>query len=407
MGLAILARSARALLPSIIVSFVFSVVVFLIAAPGCERKDAVTAVTHEVLVTGVVRKDVPVVVEGVGTTAGTVDAQIRAKIQGYLLSRNYVEGGFVKTGDVLFKIDARPYQAAYDQAKGELARADAIYKKTRLDVARDTPLAKQGAVSQKELDDSVQANEASKAAVFAARANLEKAKLNLDWTTIVSPVDGVAGIAHAQIGDLIMESSALTTVSQVDPIKVLFPVSEKMYLRFAERIQKVAANPNGSQSAARPELELILADGTVHLHKGKVSLPDRQVDVKTGTITMVSYFPNPGNMLRPGQYARVRAVVETLHDALLVPQRAVQELQGTYQVAVVDAENKIAIRTVKPGVRIGAQWVITSGLNPGELVVVKGLEKVRSGIVVSPKPVQPEPVSPVPDVQPVPSPSGT
>jgi membrane fusion protein (multidrug efflux system) len=329
---------------------------------------------------------VPVVVEGVGTTAGTVDAQIRAKIQGYLLSRNYVEGSFVKTGDLLFKIDARPYQASYDQAKGELARAEAAYKKTQLDVARDTPLAKQGAVSQKELDDSIQANEANKASVFASRANLEKAKLNLDWTTIVSPVDGVAGIATAQIGDLIMESTVLTTVSQVDPIKVLFPVSEKMYLRFSERIQKAAANPDGNH-AGRLELELILADGTVYLHRGKVSLPDRQVDVKTGTITMVGYFPNPGYVLRPGQYAKVRAVIETLHDALLVPQRAVQELQGVYQVAVVEADNKIAVRTVKPGIRIGSQWVITSGLTAGEQVVVEGLQKVRSGIAVSPKPL--------------------
>jgi membrane fusion protein (multidrug efflux system) len=382
MGLAILAPSARAVFSSAIAS----VILALVAGPGCERKDAVTAVTHEVLVTEVVRKDVPVVVEGVGTTAGTVDAQIRAKIQGYLLSRNYVEGSFVKTGDLLFKIDARPYQASYDQAKGELARAEAAYKKTQLDVARDTPLAKQGAVSQKELDDSIQANEANKASVFASRANLEKAKLNLDWTTIVSPVDGVAGIATAQIGDLIMESTVLTTVSQVDPIKVLFPVSEKMYLRFSERIQKAAANPDGNH-AGRLELELILADGTVYLHRGKVSLPDRQVDVKTGTITMVGYFPNPGYVLRPGQYAKVRAVIETLHDALLVPQRAVQELQGVYQVAVVEADNKIAVRTVKPGIRIGSQWVITSGLTAGEQVVVEGLQKVRSGIAVSPKPL--------------------
>jgi membrane fusion protein (multidrug efflux system) len=345
-------------------------------------------------------------VEGVGTTAGTVDAQIRAKIQGYLLARHYVEGGFVKSGDLLFTIDARPYQAALNQMKGELARAEATAKKAQLDVARDTPLAKQGAVSQKELDDSIQANEAAKAMVFSARANLEKAQLNLDWTKIYSPVDGVAGIASAQIGDLVMESTVLTTVSQVDPIKVLFPVSERMYLKFADRIQKAASAPTANQPS-RMELELVLADGSVHPHKGRVSLPDRQVDVKTGTITIVSYFPNPGNVLRPGQYAKVRAILETLPDALLVPQRAVQELQGVYQVAVVDADNKVAIRTVKPGVRIGTQWVIASGLHAGEQVVVEGLQKVRSGIAVSPKPAVPEPVPTGSEAPPVPRPAGT
>ncbi|BFU96222.1 MAG: Efflux transporter, RND family, MFP subunit [Nitrospira sp.] len=365
-----------------------------------------SALAPDVLVTEVVRRDVPIYAEGVGTTAGTIDAQIRAKVQGYLLTRNYVEGSFVRAGELLFKIDARPYQATFDQQRGELARAEAAYKKTQMDVARDTPLAKQGAVSQKELDDSIQANEANKATVFAAKANLEKAKLNLDWTSIASPVDGVAGVASAQIGDLIMENTVLTTVSQVDPIKVLFPISEKMYLRFAERIQKAVANPTGDQRSPAP-LELILADGTVYAHKGKAALPDRQVDVKTGTITIVSYFPNPGNVLRPGQYAKVRAVVETVRDALLVPQRAVQELQGIYQVAVVDAENKIAVRTVKAGARIGSQWVITSGLNQGEQVVVEGLQKVRSGLVVSPKPVPPEPASTDPDRQPAPPAAGT
>lgn len=377
-----------------------------LAASGCERKDAVSALAPDVVVTEVVKRDVPIYAEGVGTTAGTIDAQIRAKVQGYLLTRNYVEGAFVRAGDLLFKIDARPYQASFDQLRGELARAEAAYKKTQMDVARDRPLAKQGAVSQKELDDSVQANEANKANVFSARANLEKGKLNLDWTSITSPVDGVAGVASAQIGDLIMENTVLTTVSQVDPIKVLFPISEKMYLRFAERIQKAVANPSGDQRT-RASLELILADGSVYPHKGKAALPDRQVDIKTGTITIVSYFPNPGNVLRPGQYAKVRAVVETVHDALLVPQRAVQELQGIYQVAVVDAENKIAVRTVKPGARIGSQWVITSGLNQGEQVVVEGLQKVRSGLVVSPKPVPPEPASTDPDRQPAPPGAGT
>ncbi len=362
----------------------------LLFGGGCDKKEAGSAPAPEVLVTTVVQRQVPVYAEGVGTMAGQVDAQIRAKIQGYLLSRHYQEGSFVKAGDLLFKIDARTYKASYDQKKGELARAEAAYKKTQLDVARDTPLAKQGAVSQKELDDSTQANEANKASVFAARADLEKAKLNLDWTDIRSPVDGVAGISNAQIGDLIMENTVMTTVSQVDPIKVLFPISEKMYLRFAERIQQKAADPMGARERAG-ELELILVDGTVHPYKGKAALPDRQVDVKTGTITVVSYFPNPGNVLRPGQYAKVRAVIETHPNALLVPQRAVDELQGTFRVAVVGADNKVVVRPVKPGPRIGSQWVITEGLNPGDRVVVEGLQKVRSGLLVAPKPAPTDP----------------
>ena len=359
---------------------------------GCERKEVGSIPAPEVLVTDVVQQDVPIYAEGIGTTAGQVDAQIRAKVQGYLLSRHYTEGAFVKTGDLLFKIDPRSYQASFDQMKGELARAEAAYKKTQLDVARDTPLAKQGAVSQKELDDSVQANEANKASVFSARANLDKAKLSLDWSNITSPVDGVAGIANAQIGDLIMENTVMTTVSQVDPIKVLFPISEKLYLRFAERIQQGAANPNADWPN-RPLLELILADGSVYPHRGQAALPDRQIDVKTGTITIVSYFPNPGNILRPGQYAKVRAVLETHLNALLVPQRAVDELQGTYRVAVVGGDNRVTVRPVKPGPRVGRHWVITEGLNPGERVVVEGLQKIKNGLLVAPKPVPPEPAA--------------
>ncbi len=357
---------------------------------ACERKEAGSTPAPEVLVAEVQQRDVPIFAEGIGTTVGNVDAQIRAKVQGYLLSRHYTEGAFVKAGDLLFKIDPRTYQAVFDQAKGDLARAEAAYKKTQLDVARDTPLAKQGAVSQKELDDSVQANEANKASVFSARANLDKAKLNLDWANITAPVDGVAGIANAQIGDLIMENTVMTTVSQVDPIKVLFPISEKMYLRFAERIQQGAAHPD----AARPDgarLELILADGSVYPHRGKAALPDRQVDVKTGTITIVSYFPNPGNILRPGQYAKVRAVIETHAGALLVPQRAVEELQGTYRVAVVEPDNRVAIRPVATGPRVGAEWIITKGLSPGDKVVVEGLQKIKTGLLVAPKPVPADP----------------
>ncbi|MGH7164644.1 MAG: efflux RND transporter periplasmic adaptor subunit [Nitrospiraceae bacterium] len=366
-----------------------------VALLSCGKREAGSApAPPEVLVAEVVQKDVPIYREWVGTTAGYVDAQIRARVQGYLLSRQYTEGSFVKAGALLFQIDPRPYQAALDQAMGELQRAQAAYKKTQLDVARDTPLAAEGAISQKELDDAVQANAASQASVVAARAIVEKAKLNLDWTRVTSLIDGVAGISTAQIGDLISESTVMTTVSQVDPLKVLFPISEREYMVFAEliqRIQKARADQEADRSR-QGRLELILADESLYPHRGKVALANRQIDVKTGTITMVSYFPNPGNLLRPGQFAKVRAPIETRRGALLVPQRAVEELQGKYRVAVVGADNKVAIRTVKPGERIGSLWLINEGLKPGETVVVEGLLKVRDGVVVSPKPAPSEPV---------------
>jgi len=364
-----------------------------VAYLGCGKPDAGSApAPPDVLVTEVVQKDVPVYREWVGTTTGYVDAQIRARVQGYLLSRHYTEGSVVKAGALLFQIDPRQYQAALDQAVGELQRAEAAFKKTQLDVARNTPLAKEGAISQKELDDSVQANAASQASVVAARANVEKAKLNLDWTRVTSPIQGVAGIATAEIGELISESTVMTTVSQVDPLRVMFPISEREYLEFSqqiERIEKAMADQEADRSR-KGKLELILADESLYPHRGKVAIANRQVDVKTGTITIVSYFPNPGNVLRPGQFAKVRAPIETRKGALLVPQRSVQELQGTYQVAVVGADNKVTIRTVKPGVRIGSLWLINEGLKPGENVVAEGLLKVKDGMVVSPKPASAE-----------------
>jgi membrane fusion protein (multidrug efflux system) len=370
--------------------------VLSVALLGCGKREAGSApAPPEVLVAEVVQKDVPIYREWVGTTAGYVDAQIRARVQGYLLSRHYTEGSIVKAGALLFQIDARPYQAALDQAMGELGRAEAAYKKTQLDVARNTPLAKEGAISQKELDDSVQANDANRASVVAARANADKAKLNLDWTRVTSLIDGVAGISTAQIGDLITESTVMTTISKVDPLKVLFPISEQEYLGLAQavqRLQKATADPEADR-ARHGKLELILANGNVFPHPGKVALADRQVDVKTGTITIVSYFPNPGSILRPGQFAKVRAAIETRRGALLIPQRAVQELQGQYQVAVVGDDNKVAFRTVKTGARVASLWLISEGLKPGEKVVVEGLLKVKDGVVVSPKSAPAEPAS--------------
>jgi len=360
----------------------FSMVLALgVGVSACKQKAAPAAPPPpEVFVADVVQKDVPVYQEWVGTTDGNINAQIRARVRGYLQQRNYAEGSLVRTGDLLFAIDPRPYQAALDQAKGELGRAEAAFTKSRQDVARYTPLAAQGAISQQELDNAIQASRATRAAVDAARANVEKARLDLDWTQLKSPIDGIAGISVAQVGDLISESSVLTTVSQIDPIKVSSNISEQEYLRLADRIQLDKPNQEATT------LELILADGNVHAHGGKVSVVNRQVDVKTGTMTIVSLFPNPGYRLRPGQYAKVRAATETRQGALLVPQRSVQEIQGTYQVAVVGADNKVAMRTVTPGPRVGNQWVIDEGLEPGERVIVEGLQKVRDGVTVNPKP---------------------
>lgn len=355
---------------------------------GCDRKEVEsTPPPPEVLVAEVVQKDVPIYGEWVGTTVGFVNAQIRARIQGYLLSRDYTEGSVVKAGDLLFTIDPRPYKAALDQAKAELARAEAAFKKSLLDVKRNTPLAAEGAISQKELDDARQASAANRASVASARAKLDNAQLNYGWTRITSPINGIAGIATAQIGDLILENTSMTTVSQVDPIKVNFPISEKEYLKLADRIEKA-----GGQEQFNPshDLQLILANGSVYPHKGRAVLADRQVDVKTGTITIVSYFPNPGNLLRPGLFAKVRIPIETRPGGLLVQQRAIQELQGTYQVAVIGEENKVAFRKVTLGPRVDSFWLINEGLQPGEMVVVEGLLKVREGMMVTPKTISEE-----------------
>jgi membrane fusion protein (multidrug efflux system) len=253
--------------------------------------------------------------------------------------------------------------------------------KTRLDVARYTPLAKEGAISQQELDNAVQADRGNHAAVAAARAAVKQAELNLEWAQVRSPIDGIAGIAVAQIGDLISANTLLTTVSRVDPIKVTFPMSEREYLKFADRVASAMQAERRAQQHG-PPIELILADGSVYPERGGFALPDREVDLKTGTITVVSYFPNPKGILRPGLYARVRAVTEQKAGALLVPQRAVQELQGSRRVAIVNAENKIEFRAVKAGTRVGTLWVIDEGLVPGDRVVVEGLQKVRDGAPV-------------------------
>jgi RND family efflux transporter MFP subunit len=274
-----------------------------------------------------------------------VNAVIRAQVSGYLLKRPYTEGSFVKKGDLLFELDPSKFRAALDQAQGDLDKAEAQFMKTKQDVERDTPLAKQGAISQKELDDSIQANAAAKGSTAAAKAAVEQAKLNLGWTRVTAPIDGVVGIAKAQIGDLIDANSELTSMSTLDPIKVYFPISEQEYLGAAEKVRERYKERQKGEEYSGVQLELILGGEKVYPHKGQFYLVDRQVDVKTGTIRVAALFPNPSNLLRPGQFARVRAVTKIREKALLVPQRAVTEMQGSYQVAV---SNFLAGRTPTP-----------------------------------------------------------
>ena len=345
----------------------------------------------QVEVADVIQKDVPIQMEWVGTTDGSNNALIRAQVSGYLLKRPYTEGAFVKKGDLLFELDPSKFQTVLNQALGDLAKAQAQFTKTKQDVDRDTPLAKEGAISQKELDDSIQAHAATKGSVATAKAAVEQAKLNLSWTRITAPIDGVVGISKAQIGDLIDASTELTSVSTLDPIRVYFPVSEQEYFEAADKIQQGYKDRQEGKEYSLAFLELVLGGEKVYPHKGQFHLVDRQVDTKTGTIRVAALFPNPNNLLRPGQFARVRAVTKTKEKAILVPQRAVTEMQGSYQVAVVTPENKVDIRPVKVGHRSGSLWIIDHGLKPGERVVVEGLQKVKAGMTVDPKPFQDQP----------------
>jgi membrane fusion protein (multidrug efflux system) len=328
-----------------------------------------------VTITPVIQGDVPISQEWVGTMAGNTDADIRPKVEGFLLTRLYDEGSFVDKGQVMFQLDKRQAQAAVEQATGNLERARAALGQAEIDVRRFTPLVAEKAVSQAELDKATSAEKAARATVDADQAGLDNAKLNLGWTTVTSPISGIAGVAKVAIGDLITPTTVMTTVSSVNPIYVDINISEQDYLRF--RRDKSGQSPGRN-------LELILGDGTVHPGRGHVIVLNREVDTRTGTIQVRGEFPNPGNVLRPGQYARIRAVVEVRKNALLVPQRAVSELQGIYQVGVVTPDNQVTIKTVKIGPLSGDKWVIESGLAAGENVVVDGLQRVRSGMTVMP-----------------------
>ena len=372
-----------------------------------------------------IRQDVPVYSQWIGTTVGFIDAEIHSKVTGYLLAQDYQEGSLVNIGDLLFEVDPRPFQAVVDQAnaqlnvanagltqakadvdaaKAEIDRAEASQLKTQLDVKRYTPLAVDGTVSQQELDDAVQSNLANLASVASAkgkydrsvaavtaaeaqigvaRSSLQAAQLNLDFTKVKSPVNGIAGIRAANIGDLVGtdQRTLLATVSQIDPILVQFPISEQEYLRLRGFFL-------AKDSQLQSSLELILSDGSIYPIKGKIDIVGREVESSTGTLRIRAIFSNPGNVLRPGQYSRIRAATSVRKDALLVPQRAVQELQGEFELAVVGPDNKIAFRTVKAGDRVGSYWVIDQGLNPSDRVVIEGLQDIKTGQTVDAKPAR-------------------
>src|SRR5215813_6669069 len=449
----ILSKKTKLLVPTAIFA---ALIIFAVIIGASRSNKPVQAKSKplDVEVVKVKQEDVPIYSDWIGTTEGIVNAEIKAQVTGYLLRQDYQEGSFVKKGQLLFEIDPRPFQAAVDQASGEVAQfegqlqqansqvaqaeaqvaqangqllqsqaqvaqAKANEVKTQLDVNKYAPLAEQRAVTQQEYDNAIQGNSVAKAQVEAAKAGVETARaqlraanaqigtakaaiktvqgqienaragvrtaqLNLGFTRIVSPIDGIAGIASAQVGNLVnKDTPALTTISTVDPIRVYFTLSEQEYLNFTKRN---LIDARRGASVAQIELELILSDGSPYPQKGSFYFADRQVDPKTGAIRMAGLFPNPGNVLRPGQYGRVRAVTSTKTDALLIPQRAVSQLQGGYQVAVVGSDNKIQIRGIKVGERAGELWIVEEGLKAGENVVVEGIQRVKAGAVVNPKP---------------------
>src|SRR5579859_1058100 len=360
--------------------------IFLFPVSSCTSTQANPAPPPPTVeVTEVVQKDVPIYSEWIAVLDGYVNAQIQPHVSGYVIRQDYREGSVVQKGQVLFQIDPRPFKAALDQAKAQLAQSEAQLGKARLDVERDTPLAQARAIAQSQLDTEIQAKLGTQAQVQAAKANVEQAELNLEWTKVTSLVSGIAGSAQFQIGNLVGPSSVLTSVSQVDQIKAYFTASEQEFTEFHRRFPTQASV---EEQRRRIPLQLMLADGSVYEHSGTIYFADREVNPTTGTIRIAGVFPNPNNLLRPGGYGRVRASVKTQKGALLVPQRAVVELQGSQQVAVVGADDKVSIRPVTVGERIGKLWIVTQGLKAGERVVVEGLQKVRDGAPVKAVPAE-------------------
>jgi RND family efflux transporter MFP subunit len=351
---------------------------------GCGHKASAVAVSNPVpvQVARAEQRDVQVYGDWIATLDGYVNAQIQPQVTGYLIKQLYREGSYVQKDQVLFQIDPQTFQATLDLAKAQLAQAEAKLELAEINVKRDTPLAQQHAISQSQLDAEVADQRASKAAVQASTAAIKQAQINLNFTQVRSLTDGIAGIATTQVGNLIAPGTALTSVSKVDPIKVYFSISEQEYMRFSRGSQK---GSNGVQTSTNGlELQLELSDGAKYPHKGKVIFVDRQIDPQTGTIRLVAAFPNPGNILRPGQFGRVHAATAVNRSAILVPQRSVSQLQGIYQVAVVDANHKVSMRTVNVGSRVGSQWIVESGLRAGEEVIAEGNSKVRDGMAVNP-----------------------
>ena len=366
-------------------TLVGTLLILLSSLLSCSRKPAQTAPPPpEVLVTTVKPQDVPRVLERVATLDGFINANINAQVQGYIVSRDYTEGSVVKKGDLLFQIDPRPFEAALAQAKGTLARDQANQVKGDADEKRALDLFNKKVISDQERDTAIAAAGSSRANVEADQAAVKQAELNLGYTKITAPIDGLAGFANNQVGDLVGPASTtpLTTVSQIDPIKAIVTVGEGAFTDFFARY------PDAEQRQAllkRIDFDLILGSGNVYPRKGKFYALDRNLDPKTGSIRYYVTFPNPGATLRPGQFGKVRFVPDTVHNALVVPQEAVTELQGNFQVAVVDQNNKVSIRPVKTGERIGALWQVTDGLKPGDRVVVQGVQKARDGATVTVK----------------------
>jgi RND family efflux transporter MFP subunit len=361
----------------------------IISVLGCEKKVAETGppAPPEVLVTQVISGDVPVIREWVGTLDGSENADIRARVTGYLQKRDYQEGSFVKEGDLLFEIDPRPFEAALAQAKSELDQVQATQAATQADFERSQELYNKKVISVQEYENKRQLNQAQVAKIEALQAAAQTAQLNLDYTKISAPVDGIAGLSKANIGDLVGTGSevTLTTVSKIDPIRLYFPINEQDYKKHAISLQKVMQKPESEREA---NVELAFADGTVYPQKGKFSFIDRQVDPTTGTILVAVNFPNADHSLRPGQFSKARAAIEKISDALLVPERALSELQGSYQVGVIDDNGKAEIRPIKIGPRYNHQVVVTEGLKKGETIIVEGLQNVRPGMNVNAKPYQ-------------------
>jgi len=375
--------------------------VTMIFLSACGKSKPAPPPPPVVEVADVIQKDVPIIHEWVGTTDGLVNATIRAQVTGYLIRQNYTEGDLVKKGDVLFEIDPRPFQAALNEVKGNLAQLEATYENAEANLARVQPLAAEDALSQKDLDDATAASRNAKAAVFSAQAAVEKARLDLGFTTIISPIDGMAGLAKAQVGDLVgpaVQGGELTTVSTINPIKVYYTLNEQAYIAFMKGFSSRAA---GHEKLMKLEITLILADGSLYPQKGRIYAVDRQIDETTGTVRVATLFPNPTNILRPGQFARVHVLIGTKRGALLIPQRAVTELQGSYEVAVVGPGDTVDIRSVTPGERYGTLWEIDEGLKRDERVVAEGVQRVKQGMHVNPKPFAPASTA-VPKVSPKP-----